>query len=131
MSPSDEVPPRDDGGRLGSRLLFFILCLYLPEFALWAVDAKPGSLVLSGFWTPIIPPGLAIAGIAHVDRNSAWPFAAGAFAMILVLYWVARGIARAARRAQFVLTIGIGLLLASYSVWAWWVLLVLLATGKA
>jgi hypothetical protein len=131
MSSPSEVPPRDCAGHLGNRLLFFILCLYVPAMALWTVDAKPGSFVLSGFWTPIIPPGLVIAGIAHVDRNSAWPFAVGAFAMILALYWAGRGIGRAARRPRLVLTIGFGLVLALYSVWAWWVLLVILATAKS
>src|SRR5260370_26595555 len=117
MTPTpNENAHRVGGGRFGNRLLLFVLCLYVPEFALWAVDAKPGALGLSGFWTPIIPPGLMIAAVAHVDRNSAWPFAVSAFTMMMALYWAARGIARAPRRARIVLTICFGLLLALYSV---------------
>ena len=134
LSAPNGISLTDDGAPFGNRLLFFILCLYAPEFILWAAFAEPGSVVLWGSWTPTILPEMAIADIAQLDRNSEWHFAVGACTMmcgLVALYWAARGMARAAPRTRIVLTICASLLLVSYSVWAWWVLLSIVATANA
>jgi hypothetical protein len=120
---SDESRPEAKTTPFGNLLLALILCLFVPESVLSAIEAQePGTLLRSIAWTPIIPPAVVLANLTHADWNSEWPYGAAACMIAVSLYWAARGIARAARRKCVVLTICSGLLLASYSLGAWWVL---------